>query len=60
MGAIMALSHKNFCYEPNLDPFFLLSENNLLQLIVLTSAAYFTISTELRLEEQSKERNGVN
>ena len=51
MGTIMGLNPKEFDSYPNNDPFYILSENKILELVIFTSAAFFTVSTEIRLRE---------
>lgn len=56
----MVMNEKHFTFEPNLDPFYLLSENSLFELIFMASAVYFTVSTELRLEDDSETQERLN
>lgn len=47
----MTLQPIKMQYIPNLDTFYLLSNNKILELILYTSVAYFTLATEIRFKE---------
>ena len=60
MGAIMSLSPKSMDEAPSTDPYFILSNNNIVELVVYASAAFFTLSTEIRLRETEDGRQYMN
>jgi hypothetical protein len=45
IGTIMALNPAKMDFKPNFDTFLLLSSNKILELVIYTSVAYFTVAT---------------
>lgn len=60
MGSIMGLNPKKLDFHPSADPYLILSENKILELVIYTSAAFFTVSTEVRLRETDESTQYMN
>ena len=56
----MTLQPLKMQYVPNLDTFYLLSNNRILELVLYTSVAYFTVATEIRFKELEDDSKCLN